>query len=61
MTCSSRNAHHAAKRVSSIIEEVGQYLDNWGIEINVEKTEFLLVRPQKKSIKKKNKGEVKLV
>lgn len=50
LSCSSLNAYHAAKVVGRRIEEVGEYLDNWGIEINAEETDFMIVGPRGKSV-----------
>ena len=47
----SANAFLATKKVAERIEEVDKYLNNWGIEINAEKTDFMVVRPPGKALK----------
>jgi hypothetical protein len=56
----SINAFHATQKVAERIDEVDKYLNNWGIEINAEKTDFMLVRPTGKALKGKKGCELKL-
>lgn len=48
---SSINAGRAVSVVKDAVEEMSVYLDNWGIELNAEKTVCMLVRPTRKAIK----------
>lgn len=56
----SPDAHIATERVGKRVEEIEKYLNNWGIEINAEKTKHLLARPKNKTIKYAKKGPLKL-
>lgn len=44
----SVNAYQATKKVGQKVEEIGEYLKNWGIHINAEKTNSMLARPHRK-------------
>lgn len=49
-------AHEATRKVGLKVEEVGNFLNNLGIEINAEKTKFIIFKNSKKKIYTKGKG-----
>lgn len=52
----SINAYNATRHVSKYCEQLNEFLNNWGIELNKSKTEFMLCRPVRKNIRKKCAG-----
>jgi hypothetical protein len=50
----SLNPRMALRRAEKICEVTRTYLANWGIEMNEEKTDVMLVNPKGKSLKKKS-------
>lgn len=52
---SSMSAQHATNKVNKYCADIKDYLRNWGIELNEEKTDFMISRPPKKSMKNKLK------